>query len=140
MAGDLTGHSSAGLKPAQRGAVTGTAASGGQPHRVSVEWLVDTGSDVSTVSDAVAAQFALRPAGIGTTAQGVGGGLRLLPRRGLTVEFEVEDANGQPQQQAQPTIVFVGGTGAILGMHELVVVNAAISWRPKSSFGHLRTP
>jgi hypothetical protein len=141
MAGELVRHVSNGLQPAQQGTLSGSAADSGQPLAKSVQWLVDTGSDVCAIPEALANQFILRPAGIGTQAQGIGGGQRLLPKRGLTVTFTVEDSTGQARTVSQAVIVYIGGGGTkLLGMHELTVNDATITWSPKSGSGKLSAP
>jgi hypothetical protein len=105
-----------------------------------VQWKFDTGSDVCAVPEVFANQFALRPAGIGTTAQGIAGGPLLLPRRGLTVEFMVEDASGAAQTISQPTVVFIGGQSKIIGMKELTAAGISLTWDPKQGSGKLTGP
>jgi hypothetical protein len=140
MPGDLHRHVSSGLQPAQSGAVTGFSPGTGQPLSKTVQWLFDTGSDVCVVPEAFANQFALRAAGVGTTAQGIGGGLRLLPRKGLTVEFAVEDATGTAQTISQPAVVFIGGQVKIIGMKELTTGEVTLTWNPKQGTGKLTIP
>lgn len=140
MPGDLVRHPSAGLGPSQSGTVSGSSVATGQPLSRTAQWLFDTGSDVCVVPEAFANQFALRAAGIGTTAQGIGGGLRLLPRKGLTVEFTVEDATGTARTVSQATVVFIGGHSTIVGMKELTTGAVTITWDPKQGKGKLTAP
>lgn len=140
MPGDLVRHSSSGLQPAQSGTVSGSSAATGQPLSRPVQWKFDTGSDVSVVPEALANEFALRPAGVGTTAQGIAGGPRLLPRKGLTVEFTVADATGAAQTISQPTVVFIGGQSKIIGMKELTTAGVSLTWDPKRGNGKLTGP
>jgi hypothetical protein len=140
MSADLIRHVSSGLQPAQSGTVSGFSPGTGQPLSRTVQWLFDTGSDVCVLPEAFANQFALRAAGVGTTAQGIGGGLRLLPRKGLTVEFTVEDSTGAAQTVSQPVVVFIGGQVKIIGMKELTTADVTLTWNPRQGNGKLTVP
>jgi hypothetical protein len=140
VAGALVGFSGSAHKPAQRGRVSGTDVGTGAPLSRSVEWQFDTGSDLCVLPERIANLFQLRPAGVGSAGQGLGGGALLLARRGLTVEFEVEDASGAAKQVAQPFVVYIGGNIPIVGMHVLAVTQTALSWDPRQSSGKLTAP
>ena len=65
----------------------------------------------------------------------------MVPRNGLTVSFEVEDANGVARTESRAVTVYVGGTGDfILGMHVLALAQTQVTWKPSSSSGKLTAP
>jgi hypothetical protein len=103
-----------------------------------VEWLVDTGADISAVWNSIGAVFHVTS--IGATASGTtgGGGIQIVT--GIIAEFEAEDASGNvhPVQGGPHMGIKSGNTGSnILGMDSLDAAGARVSWDPRSGAGLL---
>lgn len=125
-----------GLRPGQDGHLCGPAKSGGWAE-VAVEWLVDTGAEITTVRNLVGRDFAGRPSGLTAGPTTGGGGIQVF--RGLSAKFEVEGPGGARTVEVEGYVgVKRGDTGSnLLGMHHLHLIGATVFWDPIGGVGTL---
>src|SRR5947209_963848 len=114
--GNLHAHSAypTDPRPWQQGLVEGVKHY--RPVTVAVEWLVDTGANISALTSSTAAQFDLTPAG-GRASAATGATLQIMS--GVTMVFTVLESTGVNQQVrcSLPIAVKPSDTGSdILGM------------------------
>jgi hypothetical protein len=124
------------LRPHQLGRAFG--AKRGVQVTVPVEWLVDSGADIGAVRKIIGDRFDLSP--IGATASPTSGGVALMLKTGLTVEFTVEnEAQGLQQVQSSlPVAVKSNDAGSnIVGMNQLASVDVWLMWNPSKRRGTL---
>jgi len=124
-------------RPHQNGHVHGTRAA--QPVSQAVEWLVDTGADISTVRSSVGAAFDVRSVAIRARPTTGGGGIRVVT--GLRVEFSVKDVLRRVRAARAGGYVGIksGNTGSdILGVDQLARAAATVTWLPATRRGRLR--
>lgn len=124
-------------RPHQDGHASGTKS--GAPVRIAIEWMVDTGSDITTVLNATGAKFDLTATGASASPTTGGGGI--LVYTGLAAEFTAEDrtsGTAYPMTSMQPLGVKSGNTGSeILGMDALSSNAVEVEWRPAARLGTL---
>jgi hypothetical protein len=123
-------------RPFQFGFVEGTK--NNSPVTVAIEWLVDTGANISAIIASKAAQFDLASTGDAALPTTGGSGLQVMA--GLTMVFTVLDATGVNQQVrcSLPVAVKLTDSGSnILGMDQLAIVNAKVRWDPAALEGDI---
>jgi hypothetical protein len=106
-----------------------------------LEWLIDTGAQLSVVTDGTGASFDLKP--VGGSASGTTGGGGIIVKSGLETVFEMFDTAGLAQAVGCSLDVGVkpnNAGGEIIGMDRVKHVGAAIEWDPGSGLGRLREP
>jgi hypothetical protein len=126
-------------RPHQNGEARGTKS--GMPVSVSVEWMVDTGAQISALRQATANHFDLTA--VGGSASSTTGGGGMLIKSGLTTVFEVFDTAGAAVRSTCSRKVSVKSTNAgsnILGMDQVADVGAVVEWDPVAKTGRLREP
>jgi hypothetical protein len=103
-----------------------------------IEWLIDTGAQVSCITKREASNFTLTPTG--ASASATTGGAGILMKTGLTTEFEIIDLTGSPKTVSSALDIGVkrNNKGSeILGMDRLRDVKAAVTWEPGGITGRL---
>jgi hypothetical protein len=124
-------------RPHQDGHASGTKS--GAPVRIAIEWMVDTGADITTVRNATGAKFDLTATGASASPTTGGGGI--LVYTGLAAEFMAEDRTSgstYPITSMQPVGVKSGNTGSeILGMDALSSNAVDVEWSPAARLGTL---
>lgn len=123
-------------RPFQRGRLLGRK-SGVHVAR-DVEWLVDTGAEISTIRSALGSAFDVNPTALSASPTTGGGGIQVVT--GLTVEFEVEDVLGNAhivQATKYTGIKKTNGGSDALGMAHVAEVGAMVSWDPTAANGSL---
>jgi len=138
MAGDnLKGTPTDPQRPHQRGAAQGDAPGGGAANE-SKNWLIDTGAQISCISQANAAHF--RTAPTGATAGGVNGGAMPIVT-GVTMVFKVKTDNpaypGGERNVSCRLPVAVTPSSDILGMDQLGSLGVRVNWDPQHGTGYL---
>jgi hypothetical protein len=126
-------------RPHQAGQARGHKA--GQPVAVSVEWLVDTGAELSVVTRDIGRRFKLNP--VGGSASGTTGGGGIIIKSGMDIEFEVFDSSGNavPFTSSLDVGVKPNNDGSeILGVDRIDHAGAMIEWDPGTLTGRLRQP
>jgi hypothetical protein len=123
-------------RPFQQGHVEGVRNQ--LPVTVAIEWLVDTGANISALTWSKAALFDLTTtAGLASATTGPRG----IPlASGVTMVFTVLDSTGVNQQVrcSLPVAIKPSDTGSdILGMDQLAAVNAKVRWDPVALDGDL---
>lgn len=124
------------LRPHQLGRVCGKR--NGIRHEVTVEWLVDTGADLTVVRADVGTQFDARPVGLTAAGTTGGGGIQVVT--GLSAEFSVLHPIRGSQRVLAHRYVGVKSNNAgsnLLGMEHLAEVGARIIWSPRYARGAL---
>lgn len=137
--GNLGRHSTriGDLRPFQIGSAEGTK--GTTSVVVSKEWLIDTGAEVSAITNSNAANFDLTP--LAATAMATTTGAGLAMHSGLTMVFDVKDSAGTDVTVRCSLDVGVKPTddgSEILGMDQIAHVNARVEWDPVALDGDLR--
>lgn len=126
-------------RPHQSGQARGNKR--GLPVSVNVEWMVDTGAELSVVTKAVGARFKLTPAG--GSASGTTGGGGIIVKSGMEVVFEVFDPGGSAVAITSSLDVGVkpnNDGSEILGVDQIDYAGAIIEWDPGTLTGRLRQP
>ncbi|MFN2587209.1 MAG: aspartyl protease family protein [Actinomycetota bacterium] len=131
-------------RPRQKGVKLIGKSPAGNPMTKTVDALIDTGSDLCVVPKALADQFGGRPVAVrGTQARGVGG-VVLVRRAGVKIQFGAVDPGGQEKRIEDDYDYLVGPFPrdgmCILGMHALVKERVEIAWDPKGRAGQLKVP
>jgi hypothetical protein len=124
------------LRPWQKGKAAGKK--GGTPVEVDKEWLVDTGAEVSCITESNAAHFDL-------VANGVIGGGTLIDGRtivakdGVTMKFRALKADGTEEELQCPLTVYVvpDAWPNILGNDQLANFGLGVAWNPKTGAGKI---
>jgi hypothetical protein len=103
-----------------------------------VEWLIDTGADISAVWNSIGAAFDVKS--IGATASGTtgGGGIQIVT--GIVAEFQAEDSSGRAHTVSGGRHMGIksGDTGSnIFGMDSMAAAGATVSWDPNGGAGLL---
>jgi len=114
---------------------------GGLSVSVSVEWMADTGAELSVVTKDVAKNFNLAP--VGGSASGTTGGGGIIIKSGMEMEFEVFDSAGKvvPITSSLDVGVKPNNDGSeILGVDAIDTAGAVIEWDPGTLTGRLRQP
>jgi len=130
--------------PAQRRPHQGGEAKGykrGRPVTVSVEWMADTGAELSVVTKDVGKRFDLTP--VGGSASGTTGGGGIIIKSGMEIVFEVFDPAGKvvPITSSLDVGVKPNNVGSeILGVDQIDYAGAIIEWDPGTLKGRLRQP
>jgi hypothetical protein len=128
----------AGQRPCQPGRVLGPKA--GVAHQVALEWLVDTGAEISAVHQSVGNQFTFTRV-VGASASPTTGGGGILVYAGATVEFSARDATGASCVMHATNDIGVKSNNSgsnLLGMDQLASCGVAIDWDPRNGVGELR--
>jgi hypothetical protein len=128
---------SANKRPHQFGSAKGKK--GGADIEVGVEWLIDTGADISTIRKSTADAFDLTTTA--GSASGTTGGGGMLIKSGLTMKFTILDQNDKDKDVECSLDVAVKHNNAgsdILGMDQIAEVEAEIQWDPTGKVGRLR--
>jgi hypothetical protein len=104
------------------------------------EWLIDTGAEVSAISEDNADKFDLEPTG--ATAGGAEGGGGLVISQGpegrpFTMHFQIVDKNGRPKNVSCDLPIAIIPEGEILGMDQLAQVHAQVDWCADTKTGRL---
>jgi hypothetical protein len=126
-------------RPHQTGAASGSKS--GAVVQASVEWLIDTGAQISVVTSNTGNQFDLTPTG--GSAAATTGGVGILVKSGLTCKFEAEDSSGVTNTLTGSLDVGVkpnNSGGEILGMDQLNAAQVEVIWDPRYRSGKLREP
>lgn len=125
-------------RPFQRGRIIGKR--GGADFAVEVDWLIDTGAEISTVWDSVGAAFDTQVA-VGVTASPTTGGGGIQVVTGLTAEFTGFEGAFASARQLQARGLFgIKDTDAsdnLLGMEQIALAGATIVWDPERRRGWL---
>ena len=106
---------------------------------VNVEWLVDTGAEVSAITNHNANQFDLVSVAGSVSATTGGGGIVIMS--GVSTVFEMFDVLSNPQQMKCSRKIGVKPNNygsEILGMDRVAHVSAVVEWDPTSRKGRLR--
>jgi hypothetical protein len=130
---------SASRRPYQMGAAVGTR--GGQPESVALEWLVDTGADISVLRKSVGSRFDVMPFAATASPTTGGGGIQVVI--GIEAEFEVESSvSGSQTVRAGGPIGIKSNDAAsnLLGIEQLVGVGATVAWDPANRSGSIGGP
>jgi hypothetical protein len=123
-------------RPHQVGKASGRKAR--RPVTASKEWLIDTGAQISCITQSNANQFDLTLTGGSASATTGGGGI--LVKSGLTMWFEIFDKAGVLKSVSCNLDVGVkpNNSGSeILGVDQLESVRAAVEWDPSTQKGRL---
>jgi hypothetical protein len=123
-------------RPFQRGSVEGVK--NRLAVTVSLEWLVDTGANISVLTRSKAAPFDLTP--LGGSATGTTGGGGILIVAGLAMVFTVLGPAGANRQVrcSLPVGVKPNDTGSnLLGMDQLALAKAKVRWDPSTLEGDI---
>lgn len=126
-------------RPHQNGQAKGMK--NGNPVSVAVEWMFDTGAELSVITNSVESNFDLTP--VGGSASGTTGGGGILIKSGMKVEFEVFDPSGSKVLITSNLDVGVKSNNAgseILGVDQIDYAGAIIEWDPGTLTGRLRQP
>ena len=135
--GPSTGARSS-LRPHQQGELKGRRKILGAPYARPVEWLVDTGADISTVRNQIASGFQVSSVGLSASPTTGGGGIQVVT--GLTAEFQVEDAGGTIHTAQAMRYMGIKSNNAgsdLLGMNHIAEVGATVRWEPTAALGAL---
>jgi hypothetical protein len=133
-------RSGSSIRPFQRGRITGR--SRGAVVSEDVEWLVDTGSDITVVRNRVGSVFETTSRGL--TASPTTGGQSIQVVTGLAAEFEVEDLRRRRRWVQAGGYVGIKPNDAasdLLGMQQVADVEATVTWSPsrrRGSISHRR--
>jgi hypothetical protein len=126
-----------GRRPFQRGAAQGEAPGGGNANEAK-DWLIDTGAEISAISQANAAHFVTTPTG--GSARGVNGA-PITVVRGVTMLFKIATDDpaypGGERTVSCDLPVAVTPRSDILGMDQLGVHHVRVSWDPERRTGRL---
>lgn len=126
-------------RPHQPGKAEGTK--NGLRVSIAVEWLIDTGAEISTITAGTATNFDLTATGGSASATTGGGGI--LVNSGLQTRFEVLDQKGNTQHVTFQRNVGVKQTNTgsdILGVDQIGAAGAQVEWDPTAKLGRLRIP
>jgi hypothetical protein len=107
---------------------------------VDVEWLVDTGADLTTVRRGIGRLFRYRRV-VAASASPTTGGKGILVVTGLETEFSAVDAFGATSTLVSTQHVGVKSNNAgsdLLGMIQLADQSAMVMWSPHTKKGELR--
>jgi hypothetical protein len=124
-------------RPFQHGRVLGDK--NGFPVARGVEWLVDTGAEISTVRNSVGSAFDIQSVGLSASPTTGGGGIQVVT--GMTAEFEVEHADGLARLVQAVKYMGIKSNDAgsdLLGAVHLAEVGASVQWDPAAGQGSLR--
>jgi hypothetical protein len=138
MQGELIGGPGDPLRPHQHGAAQGQAPDGSNANE-SKNWLIDTGAQISCISEANARNFKTTPTG--GTAGGVehGGGLVIVS--GVTMVFNVATDDpaypGGGRNVSCSLPVAITPASDIIGMDQLANQHVHVEWSPATSTGRL---
>jgi aspartyl protease len=122
-------------RPFQTGFVNGVK--NGQPVRLPVTWLVDTGAQATVLSQATANQLELHQrAGHASSVSGT----PLLLKAGAQPEFTVQDQAGNTRAAGSKMVVVIGAAQDILGIDQIGAAGATITWDPSHGTGNLTVP
>jgi hypothetical protein len=124
-------------RPHQDGKIEGTKH--GSSVTIDVEWLVDTGAEVSAITNSNANQFDLVSVAGSASATTGGGGIVMMS--GVSTVFEMLDVHSNPQQVKCSLKIGVKPNNhgsEILGMDRAAYVSAVVEWDPTSRKGRLR--
>jgi hypothetical protein len=112
------------------------------PARLPVEWLIDTGADISGVNGTVGGTFATT--GVkGATANPLWGAVGFTVVKGIQVELDVVDTSLKVQTVATKaptryTAVRNQARGInVVGMNHLAELKATVEWNPDNQSGDL---
>lgn len=129
--------SSADRRPHQVGSAEGHK--WGMKKTESVEWLIDTGAQLSVVTDATGAKFDLTP--VGGSASGTTGGGGIIVKSGLSTVIQVFDTGGASVAASCHKDIGVkpnNAGGEIIGMDRIYDANASVEWDPGAGLGRIR--
>jgi hypothetical protein len=125
------------LRPAVGGSLRGVfgAPAAARP----VEWILDTGAEITTVRRSVGEGLGATPTAWTASPTTGAGGIRVVD--GLAVSFEARDADGAPRAVTVGGYVGIKDTdrmGDLLGMQQVALGRARIFWDPAARRGVLR--
>lgn len=127
-----------GQRPHQRGAAQGRAPGGGNANEPK-DWLIDTGAELSAISQANATHFVTAPKG--GSARGVNNGRPMTVVTGVTMVFTVATDNpaypGGERTVSCDLPVAVTPHSDILGMDQLARHHVNVAWDPDRKTGRL---
>jgi len=124
-------------RPHQLGRVHGVG-KGGAPVSAKVEWLFDSGADVSVVQDQVGALFTT--VATGATASPTSGGAGILMVTGIDIEVQVETFGGHshPARAQGDVGVKSSNDGSnLVGVAQLEAVSVTLVWSSRYQVGAL---
>jgi hypothetical protein len=124
-------------RPYQPGNASGTKA--GAPVRVAVEWMVDTGAEIGTVTKRIGDSFDLVATAASASPTTGGGGI--LVKTGMVAEFMAEDNAGTQQALSSSSAVGVKSNNSgseILGVDQLAALAVEVEWDPARRRGTLK--
>jgi hypothetical protein len=134
------GPSSSGAKPDcpfQRGTASGTK--NGAPASISVDYLIDTGADITTLRSSTGSNFDAGASSLTASPTTGGGGIAVVT--GIITHFTVEDSSRGVHQVSSSRYVGIKSTNGgsdILGMPQIADVDAEVRWDPVAKTGSLR--
>ena len=123
-------------RPHARGEARGSKR--GRSVTKTVEWLLDSGADVTVVQKQVGDCFDL--VATGASASPTTGSRGILMKRGMTVSVTVEDGTGVQRSAASALDVGVKPDNAgsnLVGMEQLAAAGAVLEWDPVRRTGRL---
>ena len=126
-------------RPHQTGKATGYKHGSGV--NLSIDWMIDTGAQISVVTKSTGAQFTLTNVGGSASATTGGGGI--LVKSGLTTAFEIFDSAGAVKAVTSSLDIGVklnNHGSEIIGMDRARDVGALVEWDPGTGAGRLREP
>ena len=106
-----------------------------------IEWLIDTGAQISVVTKSKGALFDLLP--IAGSASATTGGGGILIKSGLDMAFEIFDGAGLAKPVVGTLDVGVkpdDNGSEILGVDQLEKAGAVVEWDPSAGLGRLKEP
>jgi len=127
-------------RPFHSGQVSGTKSS--VPVSQALEWLIDTGAQISVVHSSTGALFDLGPSTLaGASARATTGSTGIALHSGLTVEFDVLQRSGATRPVACSALdvgIKSNNSGSeILGMDQLEAERASVHWNPVRGDGNI---
>ncbi len=126
-------------RPYHIGQLEGTISQ--NPMSVLIEWLVDTGAQVSVVTQAIGTSFDLQPSYlVGVSAMPTTGGTGISLYSGLTVVFHVKTGGGSRTVKCNTLDVGVKSNndgGELLGMDQIASAAAKVLWDPSANAGDI---
>lgn len=124
-------------KPYQKGAAQGDSPSGGRANEPKT-WMIDTGSDISVISQTNAAHFTkTKLKGATAKARGVNGGQPMNMYEGITMVFQADD-NGRPVNiSCNKPVAVSQDEVAVIGNDQLEAAHCGLDWLPEMQTGRI---
>jgi hypothetical protein len=103
-----------------------------------VEWVIDTGADITVVRNSVCSGFDVTPRAL--SASSTTGGRDIQVVTGLVAEFDVEDISKNQRRIRADGYIGIKPNDAnsdLLGMKQLADADVTVSWNPAIQKGSL---